>query len=94
MSFCGVTDEEYMTFTASNGVDVISRSRMDIQTDRLWLVGCKPNERSGSMVFSSDEKRDREFDRFQKAILEWAASGYFSDKTLSLKELGNEAFEV
>lgn len=94
MSFCGVTDEEYLTFSASNGVEVISRSRMDIQTDRLWLIGCKPNERSGSMVFSSDERRDKEFDRFQKAILEWAASDYFSDKEAALKELGNETFEV
>ncbi len=94
MSFCGATDEEYLIFRASNGVEVISRSRMDIQTDRLWLIGCKPNERSGSMVFSSDEKRDREFDRFQMAILEWATSHYFADKEATLKELGNETFEV
>lgn len=95
MSFCGVTDDEYLTFKASNGVEIISRSRMDIQTDRLWLIGCKPNERSGSMVFSSDEKRDREFDRFQKAILEWAASDYFrGGEGPILRELGNETFEV
>ena len=43
MSFCGSTDEEYLTFKATNGVEIISRSRMDIETDRLWLVGCKPN---------------------------------------------------
>lgn len=94
MNFCGVTDEDYLTFKASNGVEIISRSRMDIQTDRLWLIGCKPNERSGSMVFSSDEKRDREFDRFQKAILEWATSDYFSGSSSVLKELGDETFEV
>lgn len=95
MSFCGVTDDDYLTFKADNGVEIISRSRMDIQTDRLWLVGCKPNERSGSMVFSSDEKRDREFDRFQKAILEWSTSHYFSEKGFGImKELGNETFEV
>ena len=45
---------------------------MDIQTDRLWLIGCSPNERSGSMVFSTDEKRDREFERFQDALVDWA----------------------
>jgi hypothetical protein len=95
MSFCGVTDDEYLTYKASNGVEIISRSRMDIQTDRLWLIGCKPNERSDSMVFSSDEKRDREFDRFQKAILEWASSDYFKERgTISITELGNETFEV
>ena len=94
MNFCGATDEDYLTFKASNGVEIISRSRMDIQTDRLWLIGCKPNERSGSMVFSSDEKRDREFDRFQKAVLEWATSDYFSGSSSVLKELGDETFEV
>jgi hypothetical protein len=95
MIFCGINDENYLTFRASNGVEIISRSRMDIQTDRLWLIGCKPNERSGSVVFSSDEKRDREFDRFQKAILEWAASHYFLKKEeVILKDLGNEIFEV
>ena len=72
MSFCGISDEVYLVFKAKNGIEIISRSRMDIQTDRLWLIGCSPNERSGSMVFSSDEKRDREFDRFQDALTDWA----------------------
>ena len=72
MSFCGVSDEDYVVFKARNGIEIISRSRMDIQTDRLWLIGCSSNERSGSMVFSSDEKRDREFDRFQDALVDWA----------------------
>jgi hypothetical protein len=72
MSFCGVSDEEYLVFKAKNGIEIISRSRMDIQTDRLWLIGCSPNERSGSMVFSTDEKRDREFERFQDALVDWA----------------------
>lgn len=51
MNFCGKSDDEYETFKASNGIEIISRSRMDIQTDRLWLLGCGPDERSGSMVF-------------------------------------------
>ena len=72
MNYCGISDEEYLVFKAKNGIEIISRSRMDIQTDRLWLIGCSPNERSGSMVFSSDEKRDREFERFQGALLDWA----------------------
>jgi hypothetical protein len=70
--FYGKSDDDYLVFKAKNGIEIISRSRMDIQTDRLWLIGCSPNERSGSMVFSSDEKRDKEFDRFQEAILDWA----------------------
>jgi hypothetical protein len=72
MRFCGKSDDDYLTFHASNGIEIISRSRMDIQTDRLWLLGCGPDERSGSMVFSSDEKRDKMFSMFQSAIVEWA----------------------
>lgn len=72
MRFCGKTDDDYLMYKASNGIDIISRSRMDIQTDRLWLLGCGPNERSGSMVFSSDKKRDSMFNKFQDALKEWA----------------------
>lgn len=79
MSFCGKTDDDYLTYKASNGIEIISRSRMDIQTDRLWLLGCGPNERSGSMVFSSNEKRDKMFDLFQEALLEWSKS-WFDEK--------------
>lgn len=70
----GDDDGDYFTFTASNGYQVISRSRMDIQTERLWLLGAKHKEesRSGSMVFSSDEKRDAAYDKFIVAIDEWA----------------------
>lgn len=74
--FCGITDDDYPTFKASNGKEIISRSRMDIQTDRIWLLGCGPDERSGSMVFSSDEKRDKMYDEFQEALLEWAQEIY------------------
>ena len=73
MRFCGRSDDDYLTFKASNGVEIISRSRMDIQTDRLWLLGCGPNERSGSMVFSSDVKRDKMFFEFIAALYEWAS---------------------
>lgn len=76
MRFCGKTDDDYLTFKASNGIEIISRSRMDIQTDRLWLLGCGPDERSGSMVFSSDEKRDKMFDLFQEALAEWASKTF------------------
>lgn len=72
MAFCGKTDDDYLIFDASNGIQVISRSRMDIQTDRIWLLGCGPDERSGSMVFSSDEKRDKMYNMFLDALNEWA----------------------
>lgn len=67
----GEDDGDYFTFKASNGYEVISRSRMDIQTERLWLLGAAEDERSGSMVFSSDEKRDRAYDQFLVALREW-----------------------
>lgn len=69
----GDDDGDYLTFKASNGYEVISRSRMDIQTERLWLLGASDDERSGSMVFSSDEKRDKAYDAFMLAMSEWIA---------------------
>lgn len=69
--FDGPDDGDYFKFVASNGYEIISRSRMDIQTERLWLLGAKPNERSGSMVFSCDTKRDTAYFEFIKAIGEW-----------------------
>lgn len=68
----GEDDGPYFKFVASNGYEVISRSRMDIQTERLWILGAKENERSGTMVFSSDEKRDIAYTGFVKALDEWA----------------------
>jgi hypothetical protein len=47
---------------------------MDIQTERIWLLGAKRNEesRSGTMVFSSNEKRDAAYWNFVIALKEWA----------------------
>jgi hypothetical protein len=67
----GPDDGDYFVFTASNGYQVISRSRMDIQTERLWLIGALENERSGTMVFSSNKKRDRAYENFVLALDEW-----------------------
>jgi hypothetical protein len=66
------TEEMPKRFMAENGVEIISQSQMDIQTDRLWILGERGITRSGSMVFSSDEKRDAMFKRFQAAITEWS----------------------
>ena len=67
----GEDDGEYFTFRASNGHEVISRSRMDVQTERLWLLGASDDERSGSMVFSSDAKRDKAHENCIQALTEW-----------------------
>lgn len=62
-------------YTASNDYEVISRSRMDIQTERIWVLGAKYQElegqRSGTMVFSTNGKRDVAEVEFRKAIDEW-----------------------
>jgi secreted PhoX family phosphatase len=73
--YTGDDDGEYYRFVASNKYEVISRSRMDIQTERIWLLGAKHNEepRSGSMVFSSDQKAFNAHVEFIKALDEWAA---------------------
>lgn len=73
--YCGDDDGDYYKFVASNGYEVISRSRMDIQTERLWLLGAKSEDeqRSGTMVFSSNEKAEAAEKEFVKAIDEWAA---------------------
>jgi hypothetical protein len=68
----GEDDGDYYVFAASNGYELHSRSRMDIHTERLWLVGAKENCRSGSTIFSSDQKRDRAYNHFVAAISEWA----------------------
>lgn len=70
----GEDDGDYYKFTASNGYEVISRSRMDIQTERIWLLGAKymDEARSGTMVFSTDEKRDKAYNEFNLALKEWA----------------------
>lgn len=68
----GDDEGDYFFFRASNHYEVISRSRMDIQTERIWLLGGQPHERSGTMVFSSDEKRDKAYQNFVFALDEWA----------------------
>lgn len=68
----GDDDGDYFIFTASNGYQVISRSRMDIQTERIWLLGASEETRSGTMIFSSNTKRDIAYSKFEVALTEWA----------------------
>lgn len=76
VTYVGEDDGPYFKFVASNGYEIISRSRMDIQTERLWLIGAKSGEspRSGSMVFSNNVKRDTAYLSFVQALNEWAWS--------------------
>lgn len=68
----GDDDGAYFRFVASNGYEIYSRSRMDIQTERIWLLGAKDSDRSGTMLFASDEKRDIAYDGFMLALSEWS----------------------
>lgn len=72
-TFDGEDDGNFPVFTASNGYQIISRSRMDIQTERMWLNGGIKNEhyRSGSMVFPDNDKRDGVYCEFVAALREW-----------------------
>jgi hypothetical protein len=73
--FDGADDGDYLMFIASNGFQVISRSRMDIQTERLWLLGSKNDshaDRSGTMVFAMQEMCDKAYPGFHIALREWA----------------------
>lgn len=72
-TYDGVDDGPFPVFTASNGYQIISRSRMDIQTERMWLNGGIKDEhyRSGSMVFPDNDKRDKVYYEFRIALREW-----------------------
>ena len=77
-------DDNYLKFVASNGYEIISRSRMDIQTERLWLFGCASDERSvrsGSMTFSSDAARDDAEEKFITALEEFSIKGFKNVKS-------------
>lgn len=72
-TFDGEDTGPFPVFTAKNGYQIISRSRMDIQTERMWLNGGIKHEhyRSGSMVFPDNEKRDGVYNDFMQALHEW-----------------------
>jgi hypothetical protein len=77
------SDDDKVGFTSTNGYQIISQSRMDIQTERLWLLGAKHKDefRSGTMVFSANSKRDLAYDSFLFALREWSV---YNDGTLTL----------
>lgn len=70
----GDDDGDFHVFKATNGYEVISRSVMDIQTERIWLWGASTEDRavrSGSMVFGNNDKRDKAYVAFHEALQEW-----------------------
>ncbi len=78
-------------FTASNGYDVISEHRMDIQSRRIWLLGAcydQPAVRSGTMATPVQELCDDGFTGTIQALSEWARhnNGYVVLHTLDAYE--------
>lgn len=68
-------DENRTYFKATNGVEVISCSRMDLHSQKIWLHGAEDDQcadRSGSLVFPNNAKRDLEYNQFIQALNEWA----------------------
>lgn len=75
----GADDGDYWSFKASNGYEVISRSRTDIQTERIWLLGGKNDakaQRSGTLAVPDSEECIVWYDNFHQALKEWAEHMY------------------
>jgi hypothetical protein len=75
--YMGDDDGFYWSFKATNGYEVISRSRLGIHSERIWVLGGTTGEEaniSGTMTFTSDMKRDRAFEAFHLALMQWADS--------------------
>jgi hypothetical protein len=74
-------------FTATNGYDVISEHRMDIQSRRIWLLGAEndqPAIRSGTMATPVQSLCDEGFIGTIEALRQWAEhhNGYITLHTL------------
>lgn len=67
----GEDDGPYFRYKATNGYEIFSRSRMDIHTERVWLLGAKDNLRSGTIPYSDNAKRDRCAYEYHSALSEW-----------------------
>ena len=72
-AYHSVRSSGYYYFIASNDVEIISHSRMDIKTGSIWLMGVEPNTRSGTVVFSSNAKRDEFRSQVIEAIREFVS---------------------
>jgi hypothetical protein len=71
----GEDEGDFYMYIAPNDFQIISRSRMDIQTERLWLLGAKNDahaDRSGTMVFAVQDMLDRAYPKFHSALESWA----------------------
>jgi hypothetical protein len=88
------TEETRMVYRHDNGVEIISQSQMDIQTDRLWILGEKGHTRSGSMVFSDDLKRDKQEKKFDEALLGWAQAAFCGLATIKHTNLYSRVIYV
>ena len=66
-----VFSDGHYYFIASNGVEIVSRYRMDLHTGSIWLRGIDPDTRSGTVVFPSNAERDEFCSQVVAAIEEF-----------------------
>lgn len=75
-SVTNTNENGMITFTASNGYEIISEHRLDIQSRRIWLRGAaddEPAQRSGTMALPTQQMCDETFPQYIDALAEWAA---------------------
>lgn len=93
ITYLGRENSPY-SYMSPAGVQVIVQNQMDIQIDRLWLIGEAGYTRSGSMVFGNNTKRDAMKLRADQAIKQFvhALTPRFEGKVLEYytHRLGNE----
>ena len=68
-----VFNDSHYYFIASNGVEIVSRSRMDLHTEGIWLRGTDPDTHSGTVVFPSNAERDGFYSQMIEAIREFVS---------------------
>jgi hypothetical protein len=89
--YTGSDEGKYWSFEAPNGYEVISRSRLGIHCERIWLLGGTfgdAAEFSSTMAFTSDEKRDKAFTMFHDALAAWG------DHRMSMRYGNHQANET
>lgn len=75
-------------FRASNGYEIISEHRMDIQSRRIWLLGAANDQsaqRSGTLAIPTQDMCDETFPQFLEALEEYAIYKNISVKVLTVE---------
>lgn len=68
-------EDGIIQWKATNGYEIISEHRMDIQSRRIWLRGAsndEPAQRSGTLALPTQKMCDDTFPEFLDALEDWA----------------------